>query len=95
MKGDVVRARNAYFVIREDFLSVLRKTNDHSKTASKKCLPARVPTTLFITATAVLKKVKLTANISGLQLDFEMRRMNGTYYKNKEASPINTGLGIF
>ena len=34
--------------------------------------------------TACLKKAKLTASISGLDLDFEMKNLSGTYMKDRK-----------
>ena len=40
--------------------------------------------TLSVTGTASLKKAQVTANISGLELCFEMRNLNGSLYRNKQ-----------
>ena len=39
---------------------------------------------LCLTGAACLRKAKLTASISGLDLDFEMKHLNATYIKNRK-----------
>ena len=38
----------------------------------------------IFTGTAYLKKARLTASISGLDLDFEMRNLTATYMKDRK-----------
>lgn len=40
--------------------------------------------TLSLTGIATLRKGKLTASISGLDLDFEMNNLNGTYINSRK-----------
>ena len=44
---------------------------------------SNVRRTLSVTGTASLKRAQVTANISGLELCFEMRNLNGSLYRNK------------
>ena len=88
-KIEILKAGNAYLSIREEEKVPLITTT--SRDPSVSLLPKDVDVTtpkvfVFITGAASLNKAKFTASLSGLLLDFEMRQLNASYFKNRQTT---------